>query len=89
MSFGDLFWPIFLALVAWTLTVEVFHTVLGMWAEKRQRDFLENVKDRVIGGEPLPPGFQFVDFHKFPQGGFPPGEGETTASGHHHHGQYM
>jgi len=36
MSFGDIFWPTFTALVSAFVILEVFHILMGRWMSKRQ-----------------------------------------------------
>lgn len=99
MTFGELFWPVFAAMIASGICFEIFHFGLGLLLSWRQMKRAQKMKEEIAAKMGVDPsqldlmsdmygggGFPMMDF---PMGGqdFPP-----TVSGNadeRGHGQYL
>jgi hypothetical protein len=72
----DLFLVIYGALCAWTLTIELLHTLVNLWMRKRYNQQLATLQGQIASGV-LPPGL--------PTGVFP----NSTPPGIQSTGQYL
>ena len=85
MSFGDIYWPLFLALISWSLVVEGFNFAAYWWRERRQAGMLRDLQEKYDRGEPFPSDFPLDQFDPIALATMlsrnTPGYGSPTVSG--------